>query len=234
MENNFYKIRNQKKKPKQKEVIMIKNERLNIAKKKIDPKIPKFPQNPINKSTNEEDYYNDDLDEFSEQNDKKLITSINMKDNNINNLDKKINTKPSYKKEMSLTEHSNYIDPVINNFHGGGGQGHSRNLSSNNMGTPVNKFYNNSNYSLTPNKNKDIPVGNYTPAPRNLNFAQNNRFNNSLIFNKSNLNPSNIGYMMMNKNTQNSFVSQSNYSSSNKNPIENEDSTEIGDYSHEE
>ena len=45
-----------------------------------------------------------------------------------------------------------------------------------------------------------------------------------------------MGNMMMYKNTQNSLVSQSNYSSCNKirDAVENEDSTEIGDYSHEE
>jgi len=205
---------------------MIKNEKLNTTNKKLESKISQ-----MNKSNTEEDFYNYDLDEFSDLNDKKQVTSINMKNNNINNLDKKTLSKPSYKKEICLTEHGNYIDPVINNkIHGG----HSRNLSSNYMG-PINKIYNNMNYNLTPNKNKAIPVGNYTPAPRNLNFGQNNRFNSSLIF-KNNLNPSNMGNMMMYKNTQNSLVSQSNYSSCNKirDAVENEDSTEIGDYSHEE
>ncbi len=235
-ENAYSKIkiyRNLKGKTKQKEVILIKNDKLNSTNKRIEPKILQ-----IGELNTEEDLCNDELDEFSELNIKGKISSINMKDNNINNIDKKNLSKPSYKKEICLTEHGNYIDPVINNkIHGG----HSRNLSSNNMGpiNPINKIYSNITSGLTPNNNA-IPIGNYTPAPRNINYGQSNlnRFNSNIMFGANNINPSNMWNMMMYKNTKNknTIVSQSNYSSSNKirDGIENEDSTEIGDYSHEE
>ena len=216
---------------------MIKNDaKLKIANKKIEKKITQ-----ISETNTENDCYIDDLDEFSDMHINKVNT-INMKDNDINNVDKR-NNKLSYKKEIFLNEPDNFIDPVINNKILGG---HSRNLSSSNNQGPINKMLNSINCNLTPNKNKAIPFGNYTPAPRNLNFGNNNVncFNSNLIFNKNNnFNPhpssiSNMGNRMMynNQNKQNSFVSQSNYSSSNKmrDGIENEDSTEIGDYSHEE
>ena len=212
---------------------MIKNDKTNNTNKKQEMK------NSISQSNTEEDCDIEDLDEFSEMHvDKNKITSINMKYNDINMLDKRNKGQYSYKKNICLTEPDNFIDPVINNKILGG---HNRNLSSNTQG-PINKMFNNvnSNFTnLTPNKNKAIIFGNYTPAPRNLNFGQNNYncFNNNLMFNNNNPNhPSNMGNMMMYKNTQNSFISQSNYSSSNKmrDVFENEDSTEVGDYSHEE
>lgn len=190
----------------------------------------------ISEINTEEDCYVDDLDEFSDLTNKNKINTINMKDNNINNVDKR-NFKLSYKKEIFLNEPDNFIDPVINNKILGG---HSRNFSSSNNQGPINKMLNSINCNLSPNKNKAIPFGNYTPAPRNLNFGNHNynRFNSNLMFNKNINHPSNMsnmGNMMMNRN-QNSFNTQSKHSSSNKfkEGIENEDSTEIGDYSHEE
>jgi hypothetical protein len=194
-------------------------------------------------NTENDCYVDDSLDEFSDMHINKVNT-ISMKDNDINNVDKRNNNKLSYKKEIFLNEPDNFIDPVINNKILGG---HSRNLSSSNNQGPINKMLNSINSNLTPNKNKAIPYGNYTPAPRNLNFGNNNVncFNSNLIFNKSNnfnnhpSSISNMGNRMIYNNQNNhSFISQSNYSSSNKmrdgNGIENEDSTEIGDYSHEE
>lgn len=195
---------------------------------------------------------------------KNKISSINMKYNDINMIDNKnkaggANVLPgqySYKKHLCITEPDSFIDPVLHTtaIHGM----HNRNLSSSVLPGAANKFFgcnanngnnNNVNFNftnLTPNKCNMPFVGSYNLTPRNLNFPQHNYgiINNNLIFNNSHVNqishPNSFGNRMLFKANTGSFIShQSNYSSSNKVREHgcyenNEESTEVGDYSHEE
>lgn len=130
---------------------------------------------------NEENYSNyDELDEFGEMPvDRNKVSSIKIKENDINFLDKRKKGKYSYKKDICITEPKNFIETDINNNIPGPG-GHTRNLSSNNI-APITAMFNNVNINcnVTPNKNKPIHFGNYTPT--NMNFPQNlYRYNSNL------------------------------------------------------
>ena len=208
---------------------------------------------------NESDF-NEDIDEFNELSlekdaTKNKISSINMKYNDINMIDNKNKVglghpgHYSYKKHLCITEPDSFIDPVLHTtaIHGM----HNRNLISSMLPAANNKFFggnaNNNNFNftnLTPNKG-NMPFGSYNLTPRNLNFQQHNYgiINNNLIFNNSGINqishPNSFGNRMLFKANTGSFIShQSNYSNSNKvrehGCYENEVSTEVGDYSHEE
>lgn len=183
-----------------------------------------------------------------------------MKYNDINMIDNKNKNGPSgqysYKKQLCITEPDNFIDPIIHTtaIHGM----HNRNLSNSVLPGAGNKFLNGNNnlnnssnnigynYSnLTPNKGK-LGFGSYNLTPRNLNYPTQHNLgiiNNNLIFNNNQLNnishPTNFGNVMMYKANTGSFVShQSNISSSKLRDLGNyeqhEESTEVGDYSHEE
>ncbi len=208
--------------------------------------------------------FNEDIEEFNELNldkDKNIINSINMKYNDINLIDNKnkngSSAQYSYKKQLCITEPDTFIDPINHNteVHGM----HNRNLSNNVLPGAGNKFFNGNNNlnnsnnnigynfsNLTPNKGK-MGFGTYNLTPRNLNYPTQHNLgiiNNNLIFNKNQINsvshPNNFGNMMMYKANTGSFVShQSNISSSNKlrdlgNYEQQEESTEVGDYSNEE
>ncbi len=193
---------------------------------------------------------------------KNKISSINMKYNDINMIDNKnkagsaIPGQYSYKKHLCITEPDGFIDHALHTtaVH----RMHSRNLSSSVLPGGHNNIFcgngsNGNNISfnytnLTPNK-ASIPFGTtYNLTPRNLNFPQHNYgiMNNNLMFNNSQQinnqisHPNNFGNRMLFNANTGSFIShQSNYSSSNKvrelgGCYENEDSTEVGDYSHEE
>lgn len=241
-DNAYLKIRKEKRKPKNKvfDVIHIKTDKLNTLKNR-DSKPLNFEPSP----TITESDFNEDLDEFSEINlEKKTIGSINMKFNDINLIDikNKVTGQYSYKKHLCITEPDNFIDTSTNtNIYGM----HNRNLSTS-ITQGGNKFFNNNinhNFSnLTPNTNKVIPFGTYNLTPRNFNFQPQNNYgiiNNNIIYN-NNLNQinhhTNFGKIMTTN--PGSFISQSNYSSNNKvrdvGYEHNEESTEVGDYSHEE
>lgn len=207
--------------------------------------------------------FNEDIEEFNElsleKDPKNKISSINMKYNDINMIDNKNKAgvghpgQYSYKKHLCITEPDSFIDPVLHTtaIHGM----HNRNLSSSVLQGGNNKIFgggngnnnNNINFNftnLTPNKG-NMPYGTYNLTPRNLNFPQHNYgiINNNLVFNNSQINqishPPSFGNRMVFKANTGSFIShQSNYSSSNKvrdhGCYENEESTEVGDYSHEE
>lgn len=207
--------------------------------------------------------FNEDIEEFNElsleKDAKNKISSINMKYNDINMIDNKnkagggLPGQYSYKKHLCITEPDSFIDPVMHTtgIHGM----HNRNLSSSVLPGANNKIFSGSNSNsgnninfnftnLTPNKG-NMPFGSYNLTPRNLNFPQHNYgiINNNLIFNNSGINqishPNSFGNRMLFKANTGSFIShQSNYSSSNKvrehGCYENEESTEVGDYSHEE
>jgi len=204
----------------------------------------------------QESDFNEDIDEFNElsiEKDKNKINTISMKYNDINMIDN--NNKAglnhpgqySYKKPLCITETDSFIDSVQQtSIHGM----HNRNLSNSVLnGNGNNLFNNRSNMNvnfgnLTPNKG-NIAFGSYNITPRNLNFPQQNYgiINNNLIFNNSGINqvsnPNNFCNRIMYKTNTGSFIShQSNPSSSNQfreaGYYENEDSTEVGDYSHEE
>ena len=248
------KVRRPKNQKKQFEVIQIKlNEKYNI---------PKNPNNNLNVNYKgyenkaspviTESDFNDDIDEFNElslEKDKNKIASIDMKYNDINMIDNKNKGgmgqgQYSYKKQLCITEPDNFIDPINHNKHIHGM--HNRNLSSSILPNNGNRFFTNNvnlNFTnLTPNKNKVMPfAGGFNLTPRNLNFPQNNFgiINNNLIYNNAQIShPNNFANMMMYKNNTGSFISQSNYSSSNQmreqGCYEHEVSTEVGDYSHEE
>ena len=157
-----------------------------------------------------------------------------MKYNDINIINNKNKGQQTYKKHICITE-PDTISESNNNprYH------HNRNLSSSVI-PGANKMINNIYYNLTPNNNKIIPFGSYNLTPRNLNFQQSNFgiVNNNLIYNNhQQINHQNNFGNIMYKNNTGSFISQSNYSSSNKVKDcyeNNEESTEIGDNSHEE
>lgn len=233
------------------------NEKYPLTSKQTDKQLKSFEFR--NSPVITESDFNEDIDEFNELSlekdaTKNKISSINMKYNDINLIDNKNKAghpgQYSYKKQLCITEPDSFIDPVLHTtaIHGM----HNRNLSSSVLPVANNKFFpggsgNNINFNfsnLTPNKN-NMAFGSYNLTPRNLNFPQHNYgiINNNLIFNNSGINqhshPNSFGNRMLFKTNTGSFIShQSNYSSSNKvrehGCYENEESTEVGDYSHEE
>jgi len=194
----------------------------------------------------QESDFNEDLDEFNElciEKDKNKINLINIKNNDIHliNNKNKANLEPpgqySYKKQLCITEPDNFIDPFYPTT---GSNGiHNRN-SSNQIINNNNNF----NFNITPNKTT-IPYVRYNLTPRNLNYPQpyGGVINNNIIYSNTPINKisnsNNFGNVMMFNTHKNSFISyQSGISSSNKVKeqgfYENEESTEIGDFSHEE